>query len=272
MFASSATLHLHAAEAEPAPSTQPDPPKPFPLKFGLASYSTRKFDLQTTITMAQRAGLKHLCLKSFHLPLENTAEQTAAAADKVRQAGLDLYGGGVITMNDEAQARQAFAYAKAAGLRIIIGMPAPKILPAVDRLTQEHNIQVAIHNHGPGDQLYPTPASVYEKVRTLSPRIGLCIDVGHTLRVGADPVQAVITCADRLLDLHIKDVSAPQPDGKEIEVGRGVIDIPGLLRALLQIRYAGVVSFEYEKDPEDPLPGLAESVGFTKGVLAALPR
>jgi inosose dehydratase len=31
--------------------------------------------------------------------------------------------------------------------------------------------------------------------------------------------------------------------------------------------YAGTAAFEYEKDEKDPLPGLAESAGYVKGVL-----
>jgi inosose dehydratase len=53
-----------------------------------------------------------------------------------------------------------------------------------------------------------------------------------------------------------------------VEVGRGVIDIPKFLWALERIRYPGIVSFEFSKDGNDPLPGLAESVGFVRGVLA----
>jgi sugar phosphate isomerase/epimerase len=77
--------------------------------------------------------------------------------------------------------------------------------------------------------------------------------------------------ADRLLDVHIKDVTAATKDGETVEIGRGIIDIPKFLRTLSRLRYAGTLSFEYEKDEKDPLPGLAESVGYIRGVMAALP-
>jgi sugar phosphate isomerase/epimerase len=77
-------------------------------------------------------------------------------------------------------------------------------------------------------------------------------------------------CASRLLDVHLKDVTAANQDGTYIEVGRGVIDIPRFLRTLIKLNYAGTASFEYEKDPKDPLAGLAESVGYVRGILAAL--
>ena len=253
-----------AAEA----SSQAEKKATFAL--GLASYTLRKFDLDQTLAMTKRVGLTHICLKSFHLPLDATAEQIAAAVAKVKQAGLDLYGGGVITMKTDQDVNQAFDYAKAAGMRTIVGAPLPDVLPLVNEKVKQFGIEVAIHNHGPGDKVYPTPESVYQKVEKFDKRIGLCIDVGHTLRIGADPVADVERFADRLLDLHIKDVSAAAPEGQTVEIGRGVIDIPALLRTLLKINYCRVASFEHEKDENDPLAGLAESVGYIRGVLSAI--
>ena len=240
------------------------------LKLGLASYTLRKFTLDEVLVMAQRVGLKYLCLKSFHLPLESSADQIHQAAGKVRKAGLVLYGGGVIYMNSEAEVNRAFEYAKLAGMTTIVGVPKPQLLALVDKKVQEYDIAVAIHNHGPGDKIYPTPASAYEKIKELDRRIGLCNDIGHTQRAGVDPSESAERFADRLLDIHIKDVSAAKPQGRTVEIGRGVIDIPKFIRTLLKINYAGVVSFEYEKDENDPLPGLAESVGYARGVLAAI--
>jgi sugar phosphate isomerase/epimerase len=73
-----------------------------------------------------------------------------------------------------------------------------------------------------------------------------------------------------LLDVHIKDVSAASKEGRTVEIGRGVIDIPRFLRTLLRLNYKGTVSFEFEKDADDPLPGVAESLGYVRGVLAVI--
>jgi len=220
--------------------------------------------------MTKRVGLKYICFKSFHLPLDSTPAQIQAVVAKVKEAGLILYGGGVITMKTEDQVHNAFDYAKAAGMKIIVGVAAPDLLPLVNRKVKQYDIKVAIHNHGPTDKLYPTPASVYEKIKHLDERIGLCNDIGHTQRAGVDPSVSAKKYADRLLDVHIKDVSAATAEGRGVEIGRGVIDIPKFLKTLLRIKYSGIVSFEYEKDPEDPLAGLAESVGYVRGVLAAV--
>jgi len=240
------------------------------FELGLASYTLRKFNLDETLAMTRRLDFKYICFKSMHLPLDSTQAEIEAVVAKVKEAGLTLYGGGVIYMKDESEVHRAFDYAKAAGMKVIVGVAAPELLPLVNRKVKQYDIKVAIHNHGPTDKLYPTPASVYEKIKHLDERIGLCNDIGHTQRAGVDPSVSAKKYADRLLDVHIKDVSAATAEGRGVEIGRGVIDIPKFLKTLLEIKYSGIVSFEYEKDAEDPLAGLAESVGYVRGVLAAI--
>ncbi len=240
------------------------------FELGMTSYTLRKFDLDPTLKMTNRLALKYICFKDFHLPLNSSPEQIKAVVAKVKDAGINLYGGGVIYMRNEQQVRQGFAYAKAAGMNIIVGVPNHDLLPLVDQMVKEYDIKVAIHNHGPGDNVYPVPETAYELVKNLDRRIGLCIDIGHTMRAGIDPSEPAEKYADRLYDVHIKDVSAATARGSTVEIGRGVIDIPKFLRTLVKIDYAGVVSFEHEKDDNDPLPGVAESVGYVRGVLATI--
>lgn len=85
-------------------------------------------------------------------------------------------------------------------------------------------------------------------MRGLGKRIGLCVDVAHTLRTGADPVQSAGKSADRLQEVRIQGVRAATAKGTRVEVGRGVIDTPGFLRALLKINDRGMVACEHEKD------------------------
>jgi len=239
------------------------------FKLGLASYSLRKFKLEEALAMTKRVGLEYIALKSFHLPLESTPEEIRKATETIKKTGIELYGGGVIYMKDEKAVHQAFEYARAAGMKMIIGVPVPDILGIVERKVKEYDIMVAIHNHGPTDKIYPTPGSAYKKIKHLDRRIGLCNDIGHTQRAGVDPSESALKYADRLIDVHIKDVSKAAKEGRTVEIGRGVIDIPKFIRTLTKINYTGVVSFEYEKDATDPLAGLAESVGYVKGVIAA---
>ena len=97
--------------------------------------------------------------------------------------------------------------------------------------------------------------------------MGLCVDIGHTVRIGKDPIEETFNYMDRVHDIHIKDVDIADSSGTPLEIGRGVIDIPGFLKMLLEANYSKVVSFEYEKDGKDPLAGLAASVGYVRGVL-----
>jgi inosose dehydratase len=244
--------------------------KAFRFGLGLASYTFRQFSLEQTIDLTRRLGLERIVLKSMHLPLETPQPDIASAAQKVRAAGLDLYGCGVVYMTNEAEVEQGFRYAKAAGMRMIIGAPDPELLALVEKKAREFDIKMAIHNHGPEDKHYPTPASVYEKIANLDPRIGLCLDIGHTMRAGVDPSEAALRCASRLLDFHVKDVTSATRDGQTIEMGRGVIDLPKFVRTVVKLEFAGTLAFEFEKDESDPLPGLAESVGYLRGILASL--
>lgn len=240
------------------------------LNLGMASYTFREFSLEDTLKMTKRLGLERIAFKSFHLPLESSDEEIKIVAEKTRAAGLDLYGCGVVYMQTEDEVERAFHYAKTAGMRIIIGVPNPDLLKKVNKKVNKYNIKVAIHNHGPDDKLYPTPESAYVRIKNLDPRIGLCIDIGHTQRAGVDPSESTLKFADRLHDVHIKDVTTATKEGGTIEIGHGVIDIPKFLRTLIKLNYKGSVSFEFEKDGKDPLPGVAESVGYVRGVLASI--
>jgi len=244
-----------------------DKPSTVKYQLGLASYTTRNFDRAQTLEMCRRAGLKFVCFKDFHLKLDSTDEECAAAAEECRTAGITLYGGGVIYMKTPEEVENVFRYAKAAGMTTIVGVPVPEVLDLVEQKVKETGIYVAIHNHGPGDKVYPTPESIYEKIKDRDKRIGLCIDVGHTARIGADVVGSIKAYKDRVFDIHIKDETEAKPEGKTCIAGRGVLDIPAYLTALKEIGYDRIVSFEYEVDEKDPLPGLMESIGYVRGIL-----
>jgi sugar phosphate isomerase/epimerase len=239
------------------------------FKLGLASYTFREFDLDAVLAMARRLALERISLKDMHLPLDSSEGTIRAAAEKVRAAGLELYGCGVVYMTSPAEVDRAFAYAGAAGMSVIIGVPEHDLLRRAADRVRETGIKLAIHNHGPGDPRYPTAGSILERIAGLDPDVGVCLDVGHEMRSGFDPSGSARRCGPRLLDVHLKDVTAATKDGATVEAGRGVIDLPGFLRTLAGLDYRGTAAFEHEKDGQDPLPGLAESLGYIRGILAA---
>jgi len=240
------------------------------LNLALASYTLRSFDLEKTLAMTSKVGLKNICFKSMHLAMNSSADEIKAVVAKVKASGLNLYGAGVVYMKTEEEINQAFEYAKQAGMSVIVGVPNLELLGYTAKKAKSYGIRVAIHNHGSGDDLYPSPGSVYEKIKNIDPRMGLCVDIGHTFRIGLDPVVECGKYFDRIYDIHLKDIDYAKASGQSVEIGRGAMDIPGFLEFLTKMRFSGMVSIEYEKDGDDPLAGLAESVGYINGVLDTL--
>lgn len=239
------------------------------LPTGIAGYTFARFDLDKSIAMMKKVGVENISVKEIHLPLNSSQETINTALAKFKDAGINVYTVGVIYMKTKEAVDTAFAYAKKVGVPMIVGAPSYDVLDYAEQKVKEYDIKLAIHNHGPEDALYPGPKDVYDRIKDRDKRVGLCIDIGHATRAGVAVDKAVKEYKDRLFDLHIKDVNVAQKDGKAIEIGRGVIDFPALVKALKKIGYKGVCSIEFEKDMGDPIAGIAESIGFFKGVVAS---
>ncbi|HXE80714.1 MAG TPA: sugar phosphate isomerase/epimerase [Vicinamibacterales bacterium] len=241
------------------------------LKIGLASYSLRKFPLEKAIQMARTANVRYMTFKDVHIPRTDPPEVIEANRAKIEAAGITIMGGGTITMeNDPTQIRRDFEYAKHAGMPMIYASPDPAALDVIEQLVKEFDIRLCIHNHGPEDKWYPAPADAYKLIASRDARLGLCVDVGHTMRTGTDPIEAIAKYRDRVYDLHIKDLTNATDRDSQVEVGRGLLDVPRLMRTLLDIGYQGQVGLEYEIKEDDPLPGIIESIAYMRGVLEAV--
>lgn len=241
------------------------------LKIGVASYTFRRFPVEATIRGIQRVGLRYVSIKDAHLPMKSTRVERAAVGRMFREAGIIPLSCGVITLpNEESGIRAAFEYAQDLGVPTMVCSPHLDSFELLDRMVNEYDIRLAIHNHGPEDKRFPAPGDVMKAARSHDPRIGLCIDVGHTLRAGVNPAHAVLQFRERLYDMHLKDISEAVASGKNVEGGRGVLDLRAVFHALSRIGYSFMAEFEYEKDSDDPLPGLAESVGYCKGLVSSL--
>ncbi|MGN6295678.1 MAG: sugar phosphate isomerase/epimerase family protein [Ginsengibacter sp.] len=236
------------------------------LPVGIADYTFLTFDIPQSIQMMQRLDIHAMSLKNFHLPYDSTKEKIDEVVKEYKDGGVSIYGVGVIYMKNKAEVDQAFEYAKNVGVSIIIGVPEHDQIDYVEQKVKSYNIKLAIHNHGPEDKMYPNPQIAYDLTKDKDPRMGLCLDIGHAQRAGVDPANAVLKYNKRIFDMHIKDVTKAEQDGKAIEAGRGIINFPALVKALRKIKYTGHCSIEFEKDMKDPLPGIAESVGYFKGV------
>jgi sugar phosphate isomerase/epimerase len=235
----------------------------------MAGYTFVKFDLDKTLETLEKADVHYLCIKDFHLPLNSTGEQIAAFHAKLKSKKVTGYAVGPLYMKTEAEVDRAFDYAKRVGVKLIVGVPTYELLPYVDKKVKEYDFHYAIHLHGPDIELFPDADDVWESVKDLDPRLGMCLDIGHDTRNGKDPVADLKKYHSRVFDVHIKDVTGDTKTGYSVEIGRGIIDIPAFVNMLREVNYTGVCSLEHEKNMENPFMGIAESIGYFRGVIAA---
>ncbi|NMB49756.1 MAG: sugar phosphate isomerase/epimerase [Bacteroidales bacterium] len=254
------------AQNRPAPQPAADTFEKF--KVGMAGYTFAKFDIDKTLETMEKCDVHYLCIKDFHLPLNSTDEQIAAFHAKLKAKGVTGYGVGPIYMRSKEEIDKAFEYAKRVGVKLIVGVPNYELLPYVDQKVKEYDFKYAIHLHGPDMPLYPDADDVWNHVKDLDPRIGMCLDIGHDTRNGKDPVEDLKKYRSRVFDIHIKDVTAPTKQGYSVEIGRGIIDFPAFVRALREVGYTGKCSLEHERNMDDPFIGIAESIGYFRGVIA----
>ncbi len=256
------------AQQQERPGQQPAPETGEKFKVGMAGYTFAKFDLDKTLATMQRADVHYLCIKDFHLPFKSTDEEIAAFHAKLKEKGVTGYAVGPIYMKTEAEIDNAFEYAKRVGVKLIVGVPNYELLPYVDKKVKEYGFNYAIHLHGPDIKIYPDAQDVWDHVKDLDSRIGMCLDIGHDTRNGKDPVADLKKYHTRVFDIHIKDVTGTTKLGYSLEIGRGVIDFPAFIKMLRKVGYTGVCSLEHEKDMTDPFMGIAESIGYFRGVIA----
>jgi sugar phosphate isomerase/epimerase len=293
-----ATTQAQAPVTSYAPATlkPPTPAAELPVRLGIASYTFRSFgSQQQLIDFMKQLRTPFLNLKSMHLPMSSAdlvvappktsslpvkdvppimipLDLVAAQAAAYRAAGFKLTAAGNITFDkdDDADIRSKFEYIKAAGIPIIVCAPTHQNLPRLEKFVKEYNIKLAIHNHGTEDKNFPSPFDVLAAVKKMDPRIGLCIDLGHALRAGADVIAAIHAAGPRLYDIHIKDLADVNSRESQVAVGEGVMPVRAIFQALIDIRYAGNVDLEYEIHGDDPMPGVVESFAYMRGVLAGM--
>ncbi|MFA6701843.1 MAG: sugar phosphate isomerase/epimerase family protein [Dysgonamonadaceae bacterium] len=254
------------AQNRPDPQPASDTYEKFDV--GMAGYTFANFDLDKTLETLEKCDVHYLCIKDFHLPLNSTDEQIAAFHAKLKAKNVKGYAVGPIYMRSTQEIDNAFEYAKRVGVKLIVGVPNYELLPYVDKKVKEYDVKYAIHLHGPDMPLYPDAEDVWNNVKDLDPRIGMCLDIGHDTRNGKDPVKDLKKYHSRVFDIHIKDVTAPTKQGYSVEIGRGIIDFPAFIKMLRKVGYSGKCSLEHERNMKDPFIGIAESIGYFRGTIS----
>ena len=244
---------------------------PSPVKLGIASYTFRKFDATHLIDFMRQLRTPFLNVKDTHLPMSSAAE-VRQRAEAYRAAGLKLTAAGTIYFlkDDDADIQSKFDYCKTAGISLIVGAPTHATLARVEKFVKQYDIRVAIHNHGPEDKEWPSPLDVLKVIAAMDPRVGCCIDIGHTMRAGVDVVEAIQKAGPRLFDLHLKDLAKSDAKDSQVAVGEGIMPIRRIFQELIRMRYAGYADLEYEIKEDNPLPGVMESFAYMRGVLSGL--
>ena len=242
------------------------------IRLGVASYSLRELSRADAIAAILALRAKYVNIKAFHLPYESTPEQLAAGRKAFEDAGLTIVGGGLIPLqrDDDDDIRKYFEYARQSGMPLMVIGPTRTNLRRIERFVQEYDIKVAIHNHGPEDPHFPAPRDALPLIGDLDPRVGLCVDLGHTARTGVDVVEALAEAGDRVLDIHAKDLKNLLERGSDCIMGEGAMPMPAIFRQLAAIGYTGSVNLEYEIDPQHPLPGMQRSFAYLRGLLDGL--
>jgi len=260
--------HVFSLTQEPPSADQASP-----IRLGLASYTFRNFTRAQLIAFMKQLNVFALNAKDVkdHLPMDSH-EEAAALADYAA-SGVNLHAAGTIyfAKDEDADIRTKFEYCKRGGISVIVaGDPTPETLPRIEKFAKEYDIRIAIHNHGPEDKLWHSPLDVLKAVKDMDPRMGCCIDVGHTVRAGTDVVQAIHAAGPRLFNLHMKDLTDFESKGSQVAVGDGIMPVRRMFEALIAIKYKGFVDLEYEVHPDDPMPGVISSFAYMRGVLAGM--
>ena len=263
--------------------------KKVPFKFGMAGYTFNKFNADRTLDLVQALDVHYLCIKNFHLPFDSTPAQIAEFKKKCADHGVTGYGVGPIYMASNEEAKKAFDYAAAIGVKTVVAVPTEEREMEVNGkkkkvrfhsrarceylagLCREYDMRIAIHNHGPDiPYCFPTGESAFNMVKDLDPRMGLCLDIGHDFRAGKNPADSIRKYGSRIYDMHVKNVKFDAKKNIAVPMPRGDMDMWEIVKALVEVNYTGCCSLEYERDFKDNLAGVAESVGYFKGLIKAV--
>ncbi len=258
-----------AASATGQTTNGSDPHSWGDVKLAVATYSLRKFSRTAAIGIMRELGIKYANVKAFHMPYYLSEKELNGARAEFERAGIEIVAGGNISLkgDTEADLEPYFKYAVAAGMPVMVCAPKHSNLGVIEKLAIKYDRKMAIHNHGPEDKFYPAPSDVIKHVKDMDPRMGLCVDVGHTVRTGADILEEIDGSWDRIYDFHVKDLADFSRKDSQVAVGDGRMPVAAIFKMLKDRGYSGFVGLEYEVFADQPQRGMAKSFSYMRGVL-----
>lgn len=236
-----------------------------PFRMGLQSYSLRHFKLDEALAKTKELGLHYWEAFPNHIPPDlKTAE---ANAKKAADMGVKVAGFGVVQFGKDRDAnRKLFEFGKAFGLSYMSFDGDKEDFDGLDKLVDEYNLPIGIHNHGPGHQ-WAKIDNIMAAIKDHSPKIGCCIDTGHFLRSNENPVRAVEVFDKRIYGVHLKDVK----DATTFKIlGEGDLKLAELLKQLAKRKYNYVLALEYEESEAMPMDDIRACIAAEKKAAAGL--
>ena len=267
--AGAALFDIPAVLQRSALGAEKDPFGGFPV--GAQSYSLRNFDTKECVRHLHGLGLHYVEMFSKHLDPKSSEEQLAETLKLLKDNEIKLQGHGVHGFSKDHEAnRKLFEFAKKAGVSVITADPTPEAFDSLDKLVAEFDIRIAIHNHGPGAR-YDKVESVLKAVEGRHKWIGACVDTGHYIRSGEDPVKVAKALGARVFGAHMKDEKEfGKPASNNVILGKGHLDVVGFFKALKEIQFPanGSLVLEYEANPQNPVDDMRACVEVAKEAIA----
>jgi inosose dehydratase len=258
----------------------PAPADPFAgFTVGVQSYTFRKFPLERALKMTQELDLKSAEFYRGHVPTDSSPEKIAGVKKLCGEYGVTPIAFGVERFTKDHDAnKKLFDFAAALGVKYLSADPEPDSFDSLDKLVAEHKIAIAIHPHGPsGKKLHRWYSAevILKAVKDHHELIGTCLDTGHLIRAAQlgeklDPAQQVRVMGKRNFGMHLKDHDNKLRTDVPFGDPTGVLDVPGVLKALKDVGFTGYVSIEYEANPDDPTADVRKCVAYLKDAAGKL--
>ncbi len=250
-------------------------------RLGCQAYSFNRFTFYEAVDKTASVGLGWIeaypgqTLSQEHPDVQFGPEMSpdirAEVKQKLADAGIQLVNYGVTQLpNDEAECRTVFDFAEDMGIETIVSEPPEEAFDLIDRLAQEYQINVAIHNH-PRPSHYWNPETVLRVVEGRSKYLGACADTGHWMRSGINPLEALQMLEGRIISLHFKDLNEfGVREAHDVPWGTGQANVEALLKELDRQNFRGVFSIEYEHNWENSVPDIQKCVEYFNEVAGEL--
>jgi sugar phosphate isomerase/epimerase len=191
-----------------------------------------------------------------------SADARKEVKKRLSDKGLKFVNFGVGPANKEA-----FDFARDMGLETLVSEPAFDEFDRLDKLCEEYQINVALHDH-PRPSRYWSPDIVLKACKDHNKRIGACCDTGHWMRSDINPVEALKKLEGRIISFHMKDLNEFGRDAHDVPWGTGRGDVKGMLTEVKRQGLKPVFSMEYEH--RFTMPELAQCVAYFDKVAAEL--